>query len=139
MKCWPTSNADVIFVDSNVPMYLVGAPHPNRERLEAFLRNRPDEDYVTSAEVYQEMLHRFVAIDRRPAIDDAFRLLDDLVVSVFPIRWNDVDTAREIAMLQPALSARDCLHLAVMQANGVKRVLTFDEGFSAYPGVTCLP
>ena len=59
-------NADVIFVDSNVPMYLVGAPHPNRERLEAFLRNRPDEDYVTSAEVYQEMLHRFVAIDRRP-------------------------------------------------------------------------
>ena len=68
MKCWPTSNADVIFVDSNVPMYLVGAPHPNRERLEAFLRSRPDEDYVTSAEVYQEMLHRFVAIDRRPAI-----------------------------------------------------------------------
>ena len=129
----------MIFVDSNVPMYLVGAPHPNRERLEAFLRNRPDEDYVTSAEVYQEMLHRFVAIDRRPAIDDAFRLLDELVVSVFPIRWNDVDTAREISMLQPALSARDCLHVAVMQANGVKRVLTFDEDFSAYPGVTCLP
>ena len=139
MKCWPTLNADVIFVDSNVPMYLVGAPHPNRDRLEAFLRNRPDEDYVTSAEVYQEILHRFVAIDRRPAIDDAFRLLDDLVVSVFPIRWNDVDTAREIAGLQPALSARDCLHLAVIQANGVRRVLTFDEGFSVHPGVTRLP
>ena len=65
-------------------MYLVGAPHPNRELLATFLRHWPDEDYVTSAEVYQEMMHRFVAIDRRAAIEDAFRLLDDLVVSVFP-------------------------------------------------------
>ena len=62
-------------------MYLVGALYPNRERLEAFLRYRPDEDYVTSAEVNQELLHRFVAIDRRAAIDDALMLLDDPVVT----------------------------------------------------------
>ena len=135
----PTSHADVIFVDSNVPMYLVGAPHPNREHLEVFLRHRPDEEYVTSAEVYQEMMHRFVALDRRTAIEDAFRLLDDLVVSVFPIQRSDVEVAREIAILQPRLSARDCLHLAVMQANEVNRILTFDSGFSEQPGVTRLP
>ena len=129
----------MIFVDSNVPMYLVGAPHPNRERLEDFLRYQPEEDYVTSAEVYQEILHRFVAIDRRQAITDAFMLLDDLVVSVFPVQRSDVDTAREIAIGQPDLSARDCLHLAVMQANGVDRILTFDSGFSGRPGVTRLP
>ena len=120
-------------------MYLVGAPHPNRERLEAFLRHRPDEDYVTSAEVYQEVMRRFVAIDRRAAIEDAFMLLDDLVVSVFPVQRNDVDAAREIALLQPELSARDCPHLAVMRANGMDRILTFDNGFSAQPGVTRLP
>ena len=127
------------FIDTNVPMYLVGAPHPNRERLADFLSLRPDEDYVTSAEVYQEIMHRFVAIDRRAAIEDAFELLDDLVVSVFPIQRSDVDVAREIATLQPKLSARDCLRLAVMQANGVDRILTFDDGFSAQPGVTRLP
>ena len=131
--------AGVVFVDANVPMYLVGAPHPNRELLAAFLRHWPNEDYVTSAEVYQEIMHRFVAIDRRAAIEDAFRLLDDLVVSVFPIQRSDVDAAWEIAMLQPKLSAWDCLHLGVMQANGVNRILTFDNGFSAQPGVTCLP
>ena len=120
-------------------MYLVGAPHPNRDRLEGFLRSRPDEDYVTSAEVYQEVLHRFIAIDRRTVIEDAFRLLDDLVISVFPIRRDDVDAAREITMQLPGLSARDCLHVAVMQANDVKRVLTFDEGFSVHQGVTRLP
>ena len=62
-----------------------------------------------------------------------------LVVSVVPIQRSDVDAAWEIAMLQPKLSARDCLHLGVMQANGVNRILTFDNGFSAQPGVTCLP
>ena len=55
------------------------------------------------------------------------------------IQRSDVDTAREIAMLRPALSARDRLHLAVMRANGVKQVLTFDDGFSTHPGVTRLP
>ena len=120
-------------------MYLVGSAHPNRARLEDFLRYQPEEDYVTSAEVYQEILHRFVAIDRRQAITDAFMLLDDLVVSVFPVQRRDVDAAREIAIGRPNLSARDCLHLVVMQANGVDRILTFDNGFSGQPGVTHLP
>ena len=80
------------------------------------------------------MLHRFVA-NRRSALEDAF-----MTTESFPaIQRSDVDTAREIAMLRPALSARDRLHLAVMRANGVKQVLTFDDGFSTHPGVTRLP
>ena len=129
----------MIFVDSNVPMYLVGAPHPNRERVETFLRQRLDEDYVTSAEVYQEILHRYAAIDRRRAIGDAFMLLDDLVGSVFAISRDEVEAARQVAERHPELSARDCLHLAVMSANGVSRILSFDDGFSDYSGVTRLP
>ena len=129
----------MIFVDSNVPMYLVGAPHPNREGLAMFLQGRPDEDYVTSAEVYQEILHRYVAIDRRPAIDDAFALLDDLVVEVFPVTREDVGAAGRIAERDDHLSARDCLHLAVMSAHRVSRILTFDEGFDRYPGIMRLP
>ena len=129
----------MIFVDSNVPMYLVGVPHPNREQVETFLRQRPDEDYVTSAEVYQEILHRYAAIDRRRAINDAFTLLDDLVGSVFSISRDEVEAARQVAEKHPELSARDCLHLAVMAANGVSRILSFDDGFSDYSGVTRLP
>ena len=129
----------MIFVDSNVPMYLVGRPHPNRHRVEDFLRSYPGEDYVTSAEVYQEILHRYTAIDRRSAVEDAFRLLDAMVRSVFPITRTDVDTAREIAARYAAVSARDCLHLAIMETHRIRRVLTFDRGFSTCPGVTCLP
>ena len=129
----------MIFVDSNVPMYLVGAPHPNRELAADFLRNWPEEGYVTSAEVYQEILHRYVAIDRRTAIEDAFQLLDELVMYVFPVSRSDVETAREIAAASPELSARDSLHLAVMGVHRVKRIMSFDLDFSARVGVTRLP
>ena len=129
----------MIFVDSNIPMYLVGAPHPNRELLEAFLRRRTGERYVTSAEVYQEILHRYVAINRRGAIDDAFGVLDALVVSVFPISRDEVEVARQMVERQPELSARDCLHLAVMQTHGIHQALTFDRGFAAGAGITVLP
>ena len=129
----------MIFVDSNVPMYLVGAPHPNRDGLATFLQGRPDEDYVTSAEVYQEILHRYLAINRRAAIADAFALLDDLVVAVFPVTREDVGAAGKIAERDDRMSARDCLHLAVMSAHRVSRILTFDEGFDRYPGIMRLP
>ena len=129
----------MVFVDSNVPMYLVGAPHRNRDRIEEYLRTHAGEDYVTSAEVYQEIVHRYVAIDRRGAIDDAFRLLDETVAAVFPITRDDVALARTIAHEQHALSARDCLHVAVMERRGVAVALTCDTGFALRPGIECVP
>lgn len=129
----------MIFVDSNVPMYLIGSDHANRGQVEEFLRRWPDENYVTSAEVYQEVLHRYIAINRRVAISDAFALLDGLVDSVFTISRDEVNAARQVAEQHPELSARDCLHLAVMAAHGVDRILSFDQGFSNYSGVTRLP
>lgn len=129
----------MLFVDSNVPMYLVGAPHPNRDRLSEFLRAHADEDLVTSAEVYQELVHRYVAIDRRQAIADAFELLDALVTTTFDVTRADVDAAHRITLSQGLLSGRDCLHLAVMERHGVERILTMDAGFDAWPGIERLP
>src|SRR5438309_5799602 len=55
--------ACVIFVDSNVPMYLVGSPHPNKIAAEqiiaALIAGR--EKLVSDAEVLQEILHRYAS------------------------------------------------------------------------------
>ena len=129
----------MIFVDSNVPMYLVGAPHPNRDLLESFLRANAEDQYITSAEVYQEVIHRYAAIDRREAIADCFTLLDALVVRTLPVTREDAETAKTIATSQLSLSARDCLHLAVMKRHGLQRILTLDRGFEMRPEITRLP
>ena len=50
----------MILVDSNVPMYLVGAPHTHKtdsqRALERLISER--QRLVTDAEVFQEILHR---------------------------------------------------------------------------------
>ena len=128
----------MIFVDSNIPMYLVGAPHPHKEDarrlLERFVEERTP--LVTDAEVFQEILHRYVAIDRRDAIKPSFALLLDLVDEVYPIQLSDAERARDLVLGKRKLSARDAIHVAVMERNGIKRILSFDAGFDGVSGLT---
>lgn len=130
----------MILVDSNIPMYLVGAEHPNkasaRRLLEASIAR--GERLVTDVEVLQEILRRYVAIDRRDAIGPAFDAILGVVDDVFPIEMPDVGRARRLVLTATRLSARDAIHLAVMQGRDIDRVMSFDTGFDAIPGITRL-
>jgi len=127
----------VILVDSNVPMYLVGADHPHKSdaqrALERLVSRR--ERLVTDAEVLQEILHRYVAIDRRTAIQPAFDVLLAIVDEVFAVDVDTVERAKAIVLARERLSARDALHVAVMERQGVTRILSFDAGFDGVPGI----
>jgi len=129
----------VIFVDSNIPMYLVGGEHPNRvaarHLVELAIAGR--ERLVTDAEVLQEILHRYVAIDRRDAIDPAWSTLLAVVDEVYSIEIVDVERARSLVTTS-RLSARDAVHVAVMQRRGVNEIMTFDRGFDGIPGIAPL-
>ncbi len=130
----------MIFIDSNIPMYLVGAAHPNKivsqQVLEACFAH--DQRLVTDVEVLQEILHRYVAIARRDAIPPAFEALLGVVDEVFPVERRDVERAKDIVLSTERLSARDALHIGVMAHHGVTRIFSFDTGFDAFPGVTRL-
>ena len=130
----------MILVDSNVPMYLVGAPHPLKidaqRSLEKLVRER--QRLVTDAEVLQEILHRYVAIDRRDAIQPAFDALLALVDEVLPINSAAVERAKQIVLGYRRLSARDAVHLSIMEQHGIERILSFDSGFDSFPGITRL-
>ena len=129
----------MIFIDSNIPMYLVGGEHPNRAAakhlVEVAITGR--ERLVTDAEVLQEILHRYVAMDRRDAIDPACSALLGIVDEVYPIELDDVDRARSIVTTS-RLTARDAVHLAVMQRRGITEIMTFDRAFDGIPGVVRL-
>jgi len=130
----------MIFIDSNIPMYLVGAAHPNKclsqQVLETCIAH--DERLVTDVEVLQEILHRYVAIARREAIPPAFEALLGIVDEVFPVDRRDVERAKDIVLSTEGLSARDALHLAVMGHHGIKRILSFDTSFDGFPGIVRL-
>lgn len=127
----------MIFVDSNVPMYLIGAEHPlrtrARERVEEVVA--AGEALCADAEVLQEILHRYTAIGRSEFIDPAFAALLGVVDVVYPIERADVERARRLMRTVTRLSARDALHVAVMQARDVGQILSFDRGFDGIPGI----
>lgn len=130
----------MIFVDSNIPMYLVGAPHPHKADAQRLLEQciAQGERLVTDAEVLQEILHRYVAILRRDAIQPACDAVLGVVDEVFAVELADVERASGILYGMSDLSARDALHVAIMQRRGVDRILSFDAGFDEVPGVTRL-
>jgi predicted nucleic acid-binding protein len=122
-------------------MYLVGASHPHKadaqRALERLVTAR--ERIVSDAEVLQEILHRYVAIDRRDAIQPAFDALLKIVDEVLSVDQAAVERAKQIVMGNQRLSARDALHIAVMEENGIERILSFDSGFDGFPGITRIP
>jgi uncharacterized protein len=128
----------LILVDSNVPMYIVGASHPNKvaalRTLEKTIMDR--QRLVTDAEVLQEILHRYISINRREVIQPALDALLALVDSVLPVDQETVVEAKQIVLGYPKLSARDALHLAVMRLDGIDRILSFDSGFDGIRGIT---
>jgi predicted nucleic acid-binding protein len=127
----------LIFVDSNVPMYLVGAPHPHKRDAQRLLERCISEriPLVTDAEVLQEILHRYTAIRRRDAIQPAFDALLGVVDDVWAVDRRAVERAKTILLERESLSARDSLHVALMEQNGVTRIASFDAAFDVVPGL----
>lgn len=121
-------------------MYQVGGQHPHKadaqRLLERLVSDR--ERLVTDAEVLQEILHRYAAIDRRDAIQPAFDALLRIVDEVFPVDLSAAEKAKTILLGHPRLSSRDALHLAIMEQQGIERILSFDAGFDGFPGITRL-
>jgi predicted nucleic acid-binding protein len=131
----------VIYVDANVPMYLVGDEHPHKVDAQRILERLVGEQrrLVTSSEVYQEILHRLSSIDRREDIELAFELLQTLVDDVLAVHRAEVFAAKDLMFSHPRLSARDAVHVAVMRRNEIPEILSFDRGFDAVSGIRRLP
>ena len=121
-------------------MYLVGGPHRHKgdaqQLLESLVSDR--RRLVTDAEVLQEILHRYVSINRRETIQPAFDALLRLVDEVLGVDRAVAERAKEIVLGHRRLSARDAVHLAVMEQHGIERILSFDSGFDGFPGITRL-
>lgn len=118
-------------------MYLVGAAHAHKADSQVLLERliTAGERLVTDAEVLQEVLHRYTAINQRNAIEPALRVLLDIVDDVFPIEKRDVLRAGEIVQTRSPFSARDAVHIAVMERHAIGAILSFDADYDQWPGL----
>jgi predicted nucleic acid-binding protein len=130
----------MVFVDSNVFMYLVGAAHPHKvdaqRRLEGLVADRAR--LVTDAEALAEILHRYVAVDRRGYIQLAYDALLGVVDEVLPVERATLERAKQLVLQYPTMLVRTAVHVAVIQQHAIDTVLSFDTGFDRVPGVVRL-
>ena len=130
-----------IFVDTSVIMYAAGNDHPMREPCAAIMRaiDARSVEAVTSVEVVQEILHRFLAV-RRPDIADALaRSTLDTFAPVLPITHALMRRVPDLARRYPTLAARDLVHLATCIHEGIAEIISTDRGFDEVSEVRRIP
>jgi len=127
-----------VFIDANVPIYAAGRDHPYREPCARILRVLADapQPFVTSSEVLQEIMHRYLASGRWNLGREVVRAFAEAMRGrVEPVQGEDVILATELADRHPGISARDLVHAAVMQRLGVSRVISADTDFDRLEGI----
>lgn len=127
----------MVFVDSNIPMYVAGRDHGHQGPARRFLeRARAGEvEICTSTEVLQEILHRYVGLRRVDLAGAVYDLFVQQCPVILPVTLADTDRARRLLQEVEGISARDAVHAAVMLDNGIAEIATFDRGFDDIPGV----
>ena len=118
-------------------MYPIGAAHPHKTEAQVILERliAAGERLVTDAEVLQEILYRYTAIDRREAIGPALQATLGIVDEAIPIEKAEVMRAGEIVQNRALMPARDAVHIAVMERHGIRSILSFDGDFDRWPGL----
>ncbi|MFN2568799.1 MAG: type II toxin-antitoxin system VapC family toxin [Candidatus Dormibacteria bacterium] len=122
-----------VFVDTAVLMYAGGGDHVLREPCRAILRDVEAGrlSAVTSAEVIQEIFHRFTAL-RRPELGARMASAAlDLFAPVIPI--TDRVMRRMIPLFEayPEMTARDLVHVATCLEEGLVEIVSPDRDFDA--------
>ena len=116
----------MIFVDANVFMYAVGAPHPLRETAVEFLLNarRNNTPLATSAEVLQEMLHVYSSVGKFEALNEALTLVEAAGVEVWPLEKRGRDPRSPAARTSPHVECQRPVPHSVLPT---PRSLRFDD------------
>jgi predicted nucleic acid-binding protein len=127
----------VILLDANIFMYAAGREHPYKTP-SADLIDRIAEgklDVAIDAEVLQEILHRYRAIDRWEDGKEVYELARALVPIVISITADVLDKAKELLDDHPHLTARDALHAAVYFESGAEVLCSYDGDFDTIAGL----
>jgi predicted nucleic acid-binding protein len=109
-------------------MYLVGTPGTQETDAQRLLERLVSERHrpVTDADVLQEIPHRYSSINRRDDIQPAFGALLNVVDELLPVDLAVTERAKQIVLGYRRLSARNAVHLTVMEQHGIDQILSFD-------------
>lgn len=132
------SNRGPYFLDTNIVMYAIGKEHLYKAPCRAILQQveRDAIDIVSSAEVLQEILHRYFSLHRPEMAEIAYHSLEKACDIILSVTKTDLDGAFNLLKTHPDIRSRDAVHAAVMLNNGLTHILSTDTHFDRIAGIT---
>jgi hypothetical protein len=130
-----------VFVDTSVIMYAAGREHPMRDACVRIMRAVDERqiEATTSTEVVQEVLHRFLSINRPDIARSLAASTLDTFAPVLPVTHALMRRVPDLAGRYPSLAARDLIHVATCIHEGITEILSTDRGFDAVQEVRRIP
>jgi predicted nucleic acid-binding protein len=122
-----------VFIDTAILIYAAGGEHPLRgpcQRIVSGISAR-SIDAVTSAEVVQEIVHRYAAIGRRPEGAELAARTLDLFAPVLPITHALMRRVPDLVERYSRLAARDAIHVATCLHEGIGEIVSTDQAFDS--------
>ena len=131
-----------VFLDVNIPMYAAGQPHKYKNAC-VWVMGEIAQGRLTAVidtEIIQEILYRYGALQRWEIATAMSANLLTLVPVVYPVSAADIRlTVKLFQQYAPqGIKARDLIHAAVMQNNGLTQIISTDKHFDLIDGVTRL-
>ena len=128
----------VLFVDTNVPIYATGRDHPYKEPCAAIIRiiaTNPTR-FVTDAEVFQELMHYYLRTNRWATGREVFGRFETLLQGrIEPTYLEDVRRASQMADDIHQVGSRDLVHASVMSRIGTSLIISSDADFDRIPAL----
>ncbi len=123
----------MILVDTNILMYAAGSEHPNKKPSIRTLESVADGtlDAALDAEVLQEILHRYRALNWWHEGRRVFDAARKIFAVVLPVTADILDGARELLDEHSGVSARDALHASLVKNHELDGICSFDTAFDA--------
>ena len=114
-------------------MYAAGKPSPQKEPcqklLKKLLNSGSATEYFTSAEVLQDLLHRYRSIGLPERSYDMIDYILKLGITILPVGLEDMLLARKILQDHPNLPTRDGVHAAVAIRKNIPKIASYDRDF----------
>lgn len=129
-----------VFIDTSIFMYARGKDHPLKAPCSSIILAIGKEDAlgnygapVINTEVLQEILYRYVMIEKADIGLSICRDIEALEVDVLPVTREDMNRAFELFERYKAksLPPRDLIHASVMINNGLSHIISADKHFDS--------
>ena len=119
------------FIDTNIFMYAAGSAHRLKGPCQKVIQQMAEGIFrgVTNTEVLQEILYRYLSLQRKKEAFECLANVLELVEVCWPVSVEEVNATKGLIEKYPSLQIRDAIHVSSMTSHSLQEMISADKDF----------